>query len=112
MLPRLILDATETLLTIKKQKDHFGLLCIINHFSIKLIVIIFSFYLETLAYQPTLAHGLIRSNIKIRFIDKNYNYLSHPLFRLLNILMHTLKYIFILLLLIGVSRILGGQSKK
>ena len=68
MLPRLTLDATETLLTIKKQKGHFGLLSIINHFSIKHIVIILSFYLETLAYQPMLAHGLIRSNIKINKI--------------------------------------------
>jgi len=44
--------------------------------------------LTLLAYQPVLPHGLIRINIRIRFIAKNYNYLSHSLFHLLNILTH------------------------
>ena len=49
--------------------------------------------LTQLAYQLVLPHGLIRINIRIIFIAKNYNYLSHPLFHLLNILTHTQKCI-------------------
>ena len=48
---------------------------------------------KPLAYQPVLLHMLIRTNIKIRLTANNYNYLSHNLFHLLNILIHTLKYI-------------------
>jgi hypothetical protein len=33
--------------------------------------------------------GLIRINIKIKFVVNNYNYLSYVLFNLLNILTHT-----------------------
>jgi hypothetical protein len=40
---------------------------------------------------------IIRTNIKIRFITNNYNYLSHVPFHLLNILILTLKYIFIII---------------
>jgi hypothetical protein len=46
-----------------------------------------------LTYQPVLPYRLIITNIKIRIIANNYNYLSHILFHLLNILIHTLKYI-------------------
>jgi hypothetical protein len=47
-------------------------------------------------------HRLIRINVKIKFIvnNYNYNYLSHVLFHLLNILIHT-KNIYSLLLLSG-----------
>jgi hypothetical protein len=49
------------------------------------------FYL-LLAYQPVLPRRLIRINMEIRLIDNNYNYLSHALFHLLNILTYnTLK---------------------
>ena len=51
-----------------------------------------------LAYQPMLPHGLIKINIKIRFIANNYNYLSYTLFHLLNIILtHIIKYIFIII---------------
>jgi hypothetical protein len=41
-----------------------------------------------------LPHVLIRINIKIRFKANNYNYLSHTF---LDILIYTLKYIFIII---------------
>ena len=47
-----------------------------------------------LAYQPVFLHKLIRINIKIKFIDNNYSYLSHVLFHLLNILTYTQIYIY------------------
>ena len=46
------------------------------------------------AYQPVFLHELIRINIKIKFIDNNYSYLSHVLFHLLNILTYTQIYIY------------------
>ena len=44
------------------------------------------------AYQSVLPHGLIKINDV-----NNYNYVSHALFHQLNILTHTLKYIFIII---------------
>ena len=48
-----------------------------------------------LAYQPVLLHELIKINVNIKIMANNY--LSHTLFHLLNILTHTLKYIFIII---------------
>jgi hypothetical protein len=62
------------------------------------------YWLVALAYQPVLPHGLVRININIRLITNNYNYLSDPLFHLLNILMyntlkiHTHQYIVVICL--------------
>jgi hypothetical protein len=50
-----------------------------------------------LAYQLVLSHKLIIINVKIRLKANNYNYLFHTLFHILNILTHTLKYIFIII---------------
>ena len=50
-----------------------------------------------LAYQLVLLHGLIRVSLKIKHTTNNYNYLSHALFHLLNILKFTIKYIFIII---------------
>ena len=50
-----------------------------------------------LAYQLVLLHGLIKINVNIKIIANNYNYLSHTLFHLLNVLTHTPKYIFIII---------------
>jgi len=64
----------------------------------------------TLAYQPVLPHGPIRINIKIRIIANNYDYLPHTLFHLLNILTHTLKYIFVRYYLVAIDFILHDTS--
>ena len=53
--------------------------------------------IDELAYQSVLLHGLIIIIIKIKFNANNYNYLSHTLFDLLNILTHTLNYISIII---------------
>ena len=70
----------------KKNQLYMGLRYIVSTYfgagSIKFII---------LASQPVLLHGLIRINIKISLIADNYNYLSHTLFYLLNILTHALK---------------------
>jgi len=50
-----------------------------------------------LAYQLVLLHGLVKINVNIKIIANNYNYLSHTVFHLLNVLTHTLKYIFIII---------------
>jgi hypothetical protein len=68
------------------------------------MIITYSQQLAKLAYQLVLPHGLIRINIKIRFIANNYNYPSHALFHLLNILtyntlkMHTHHYVVVIYL--------------
>ena len=56
-----------------------------------------TFKLERLDYQHVLLHGLIRVSLKIKHTTNNYNYLSHTLFHLLNIITFTIKYIFIII---------------
>ena len=71
-------------------------------------LIIVCIELQLLLFQTTLIsyislstlfpHGLIRINIILKLITNNYNYLSHTLFRLLNILIQYSKtYIFIII---------------
>jgi hypothetical protein len=64
----------------------------------------------SLVYPPVLPHGLIRINIKIKLITNNYNYLPHALFHLLDIITHTLKYIFIIIYLVAIDFILHHTS--